>query len=404
MADVFYHTSESVTEGNPDKLCDSISDHVVDACLREDYTSHVACESACQNNWVYVFGEIKTKAKLDFKQIVKDVYKEAGYDDAEHGADYRTVDVQVKVGQQSNQIDDAVSNIAEEDTGAGDQGMMLGFACNESEEMIPLTVLYSHRLAEELTRARKSGDIPWLRPDGKTQVTFAYSVVGRIPVPQYVKQISIRTSHAPGVSNEEIKSVILEKIIKKIVPSKYLKEGITQYRINEAGDNTIGGPKASPGLTGRKIIIDTYGGWCGHGGGAFSGKDWTKVDRSGAYMARWIAKSVVAQGLAQRVLVQLSYVIGVSQPTSFFIDDFDTGIYSKSDLERIVRGNFDMRPGVIVTQLDLKRPRFAKTAAYGHFGRNDPDFTWETPKPLDLKFAKNGKKKTNGKKEDESGK
>ncbi|KAA6395231.1 MAG: Methionine adenosyltransferase [Streblomastix strix] len=398
MSFIFYVTSESVTEGHPDKLCDLISDFALDACLREDNKSHVACESICQHNWACVFGEIKTNANVDFQQVVKDVYKYVGYDDAEHGADYRTVDVQVRVGKQSNQIDNAVSNAAEEDTGAGDQGMMIGFACDECEEMIPLTVLYSHRLAEELTRARKSGDIPWLRPDGKTQVTVAYTMEGKIPIPQYIESICVSTMHAQGISNEEIESVIIEKIIKKIVPSKYLKEGITKYRINPSGAFYYGGPKADSGLTGRKIMVDTYGGWCGHGGGAFSGKDWTKVDRSGAYAARWIAKSIVAQGLAKRILIQLSYVIGVSQPTSFFIDDFDTGIYSKSDLELIVRGNFDMRPGAIAQQLELKRPRFAKTAAYGHFGRNDPDFTWETPKPLDLKFAKNGLKKDADKK------
>lgn len=261
--------------------------------------------------------------------------------------------------------------------------MMIGFACDESDEMMPLTILYSHRLAERLTEARKSGEIAWLRPDSKTQVTFAYKMEGRIPIPQYIDSICVSTQHAPDVSNDTIKETIIEKIIKKIIPEKYIKEGITKYNINPSGAFCYGGPNADAGLTGRKIIVDTYGGWCGHGGGAFSGKDWTKVDRSGAYMARWIAKSLVNAKLLKRVQIQLAYVIGKAEPVSLYIDDFGTSTRPLKEIEAIVRRNFDLRPGMIAAQLDLKRPRFAKTASYGHFGRNDPDFTWEMPKTLD---------------------
>lgn len=380
---LFYFTSESVSEGHPDKLCDLISDSVVDECLRQDSESRIACESACKGNWAAVFGEITTKAKIDFPALVKGVYKEVGYDDEEYAADYRTLKVDVHVTQQSCDIDGAVSKVAEADTGAGDQGLMFGFACNESDELVPLTLLYSHRLVEKLTELRKNGTLPWLRPDAKSQVTFAYRMDKRVPVPQFADTVCISTMHSPEVSNETIRQEVTDKVIKAVIPAHYITEK-TKIFINPSGRFCYGGPHADAGLTGRKIIVDTYGGWGGHGGGAFSGKDWTKVDRSGCYLARWIAKSLVASKIVDRCLIELSYVIGIAQPISLFIDDFGTSKIPIAELEKLVRHNFDMRPGMIASQLDLKKPRFLKTAAYGHFGRNDPSFTWEQPKKLDF--------------------
>jgi len=380
---LFYFTSESVSEGHPDKMCDLISDSVVDECLRQDPRSRIACESACKGNWACVFGEITTDAKIDFPALVKGVYKDIGYDNEEYSADYRTLDVEVRITQQSVDIDGAVSKVAEADTGAGDQGLMFGFACNETDELVPLTLLYSHRLVEKLTELRKSGVLPWLRPDSKSQVTFAYKMDKRVPVPQFVDTVCISTMHSTDVSNEVIQQEIKDKVINAVIPSYYLSEK-TKIYINPSGRFCYGGPKADAGLTGRKIIVDTYGGWGGHGGGAFSGKDWTKVDRSGSYLARWIAKSLVASKVMTRCLIELSYVIGIAQPISLYIDDFGTCKIPLEELETVVRHNFDMRPAMIAEQLDLKKPRFLKTAAYGHFGRNDPSFTWEQPKKLDF--------------------
>jgi S-adenosylmethionine synthetase len=318
---------------------------------------------------------------------VKDVYRNVGYDDASHSADYRTLEVDVKISQQSTDISEAVTQKSEDDTGAGDQGLMFGFACNESEELIPLTLLYSHRLLEKLTELRKSKVLTWLRPDSKSQVTFAYKMEKRVPVPQYVDTVCISTQHSEDVSNEEIRKEIREKCIDAVIPPNFITEK-TKVLINPSGRFCFGGPHADAGLTGRKIIVDTYGGWGGHGGGALSGKDWTKVDRSGCYLARWIAKSLVASKVVDRCLIELSYVIGVAQPVSLFIDDFGTSKIPQAELETLVRHNFDMRPGMIVKQLDLKKPRFVKTAAYGHFGRTDPCFTWEVPKQLDFSIVK----------------
>lgn len=260
---------------------------------------------------------------------------------------------------------------------------MFGFACNECEELIPLTILYSHRLVHKLTELRRSGALPWLMPDAKSQVTFAYKMEKRVPVPQYADTIVISTQHAASVSNEVIRKEVTEKVIKAVIPPQYITDKTSIY-VNPSGRFSIGGPKADSGLTGRKIIVDTYGGWGGHGGGALSGKDWTKVDRSGCYLARWIAKSLVASKVVDRCLIELSYVIGLSQPISLFIDDYGTSKIPLKELETLVRKNFDMRPGMIAAQLDLKKPRFYKTAAYGHFGRTDPSFTWEVPKKLDF--------------------
>ncbi|KAH7818513.1 Methionine adenosyltransferase 2 [Monocercomonoides exilis] len=386
-SELFYFTSESVSEGHPDKLCDLVSDAIVDECLRQDEHSRVACETACKGNWCVVFGEITSNANLNIPAIVKQVYKDVGYDDATFGADYKTLEVEVRISQQSSEIDGAVSNVAEADTGAGDQGLMFGFACNESEELVPLTLLFSHRLVEKLSQVRKSRVLPWLQPDAKSQVTFAYKMEKRVPVPQFADTIVISTQHTPDVSNEVIRQEVIDKVIKAVIPPQYLTEK-TKIYVNPSGRFTYGGPKSDAGLTGRKIIVDTYGGWGGHGGGAFSGKDWTKVDRSGSYLARWIAKSLVASKVVDRCLIELSYVIGLAQPISLFIDDFGTSKIPTKELQALVKNNFDMRPGMIATQLDLKKPRFYKTAAYGHFGRTDPSFTWEVPKMLDFTVVK----------------
>ncbi|KAK2942798.1 s-adenosylmethionine synthetase [Blattamonas nauphoetae] len=385
---LFYFTSESVTEGHPDKLADIVSDSVVDECLRQDPKSRIACETACKGNWCCVFGELTTNAKIDFEALVKDVYKQVGFDDAEHSSDYRTLQVENRLTQQSTEINDAVTNEEDEkNTGAGDQGLMFGFACNESEECVPLTLLYSHRLGEKMSELRHNGTLKWLRPDGKTQVTFAYKMEKRCPVPQFADTIVVSTQHSEDVDNDTIRQEITERVIKAVIPAKYLTEK-TKIYVNPSGRFSYGGPHADAGLTGRKIIVDTYGGWGGHGGGAFSGKDWTKVDRSGSYLARWIAKSLVKSGVVARALVELSYAIGIAEPISLFIDDFGTSKIPVDELETLVRKNFDMRPGMIAVQLDLKKPRFRKTASYGHFGRNDPDFTWETPKKMDFSVIK----------------
>jgi S-adenosylmethionine synthetase len=379
----FFFTSESVTEGHPDKLCDSLSDAILDACLEQDADSRVACESVAKANMVLIAGEITTRAKINMEQIVRDRIKEVGYDDEKKGLDYKTCDVILKVTQQSPDISQAVTKKEEEDLGAGDQGHMFGYATEETPELFPFSHLMALRLSEKLTEVRKNGTLSWLRPDGKTQITVEYKNVNGYTVPLRVQNILVSTQHDPDVTNEEIKKSIIEHVITSVVPKEYLDDN-TQYFINPSGLFVIGGPEADAGLTGRKIIVDTYGGWGAHGGGAFSGKDPSKVDRSGAYAARWIAKSLVASKLCKRVLVQISYSIGIADPLSVHVDTYGTVVEGKTDrdLYTLVVNNFNLKPGVIIKDLALKRPIYKKTAAYGHFGRNEVEFLWETPKTL----------------------
>lgn len=386
-------TSESVTEGHPDKICDNISDAVLDAILAQDPDGRVACETTCITDQIMVMGEITTKAKIDIEKIARDVVCEIGYDSPEKGFDGHTCKVQIAIDKQSPDIALGVDKSYElkegyDDSynlhGAGDQGMMFGYACDETEELMPLSISLSHKLAKQLTNVRKDGTLPYLRPDGKTQVTVEYDESG---APKRVDTIVISSQHSADVSLDQIRSDIVKYVIKPIVPENLLDDDTIIY-VNPTGRFVTGGPAGDSGLTGRKIIVDTYGGIGRHGGGCFSGKDPTKVDRSAAYAARYVAKNIVAAGLAKKCEIQIAYAIGVAHPVSVMIDTFGTGIISDDTLSEIVTETFDLRPAAIIDSLDLRRPIYRQLAAYGHMGRIDLDLPWEkTDKAVELKQA-----------------
>jgi S-adenosylmethionine synthetase len=375
-------TSESVTEGHPDKVCDQISDAVLDAVLAEDPMGRVACETAVKTGLVLVFGEITTSAYVDIDAIAREVIRDIGYNHSDHGFDGSTCGVIVAIKEQSPEISAGVTHALEnrggeggdalDETGAGDQGMMIGYASNETEELLPLPISLAHKIARRLAEARKSGEIGYLLPDGKSQVTVEYAY-GK---PVRVDTVVVSTQHLPEASNEEIERDVTELVVKQVVPAELI-DSETKFWINPSGRFEIGGPLADAGLTGRKIIVDTYGGMARHGGGAFSGKDATKVDRSAAYAARYVAKNVVAAGLADRCEIQIAYAIGKSHPVSIMVETFGSGKVSDDVIERVVAENFDLRPAAIIKHLDLRRPIYRQTAAYGHFGRNDLDLPWE---------------------------
>jgi S-adenosylmethionine synthetase len=390
----YLFTSESVTEGHPDKLCDQVSDAVLDACLREDNFSRVACETATKTGFVMVLGEITTHADINFDTLVREVVLGIGYDHTDKGFDGHTCAVQVAIAEQSHDIALGVDNAMEsksgemtdaliEKIGAGDQGMMFGYACTETPELMPAPIHYAHKLTRQLSIARKSGQLPWLRPDGKSQVTVEYEY-GK---PKRIDTVLISTQHSPDISHADISESVREYIINAVLPEELVDDNLKVY-VNPTGRFVIGGPMGDAGVTGRKIIVDTYGGMGRHGGGAFSGKDPTKVDRSGAYAARWVAKNIVAAELADRCEIQVAYAIGVAHPLSINVETFGTGKIDDEKIAKIVSDVFDLRPGAILRDLNLRRPIFQQTAAYGHFGREEADFTWErTNKVGDLRSA-----------------
>ena len=382
-------TSESVTEGHPDKVCDAISDAILDACMEKDPMSRVACETAVCTGFALVTGEITTNAYVDIQKVVRDTVKEIGYTKSEYGFDGNTCAVLVAIDEQSSDIAMGVDKALEAkegtikddlDTGAGDQGMMFGYATNETEEYMPYPIALAHKLALQLTKVRKDGTLKYLRPDGKSQVSVEYDENGK---PIRLEAVVLSTQHDEDVTQEQIHEDIKKYVFDPILPKELLDEN-TKYFINPTGRFVIGGPHGDAGLTGRKIIVDTYGGYARHGGGAYSGKDCTKVDRSAAYAARYVAKNIVAAGLADKCEIQLSYAIGVAQPTSIMVDTFGTGKVSDEKLLTAIRENFDLRPAGIIKMLDLRRPIYKQTAAYGHFGRNDLDLPWEKLDKVDV--------------------
>jgi len=377
----FLFTSESVTEGHPDKVCDQISDAILDEYLRQDPDSRVAVETMATTGFVVVAGEVTSKAKFNEKaqdELVRKVIREIGYDKPELEFDANTCEIMLRLHAQSPDISQGVTATDDKDQGAGDQGLMFGYATNETEELMPMPIILAHKLTKKLSDVRKSKELPWVRPDGKSQVSVQYED-GK---PKKIETIVLSTQHAPNVSNSEITNALIEKVIKPVCGSLWNDK--IKIHVNPTGKFEIGGPHGDTGLTGRKIIVDTYGGQGRHGGGAFSGKDPSKVDRSACYMCRYIAKNIVAAGLADKCEVQVAYAIGVAYPVSLMVNTFDTGKIPEEDIENIVRKNFDMRPSAIISQLDLKKPFYRKTAAYGHFGRNEPEFKWENTDKANL--------------------
>jgi S-adenosylmethionine synthetase len=376
-------TSESVTEGHPDKVCDQISDAVVDACLAQDPTSRVACETAAKTGFVLLLGEITTRAQINFDELARRVITEIGYDASEKGLDGNVCGVLLAIAKQSGDIAMGVNQSMEskageisqadvETIGAGDQGMMFGYACDETPALMPMPIYLAHKMARRLSEVRKDGTLPWLRPDGKTQVTVEYSY----GCPKRVDTVLVSTQHAPDISQEEIRKAVIKHVILPVLPPEMVDNKLKIF-VNPTGRFVIGGPQGDAGVTGRKIIVDSYGGMGRHGGGAFSGKDPTKVDRSAAYAARWVAKNVVAAGLAQRCEIQVAYAIGVAHPLSVNVETFGTGVIPDERIARLIDQHFDLRPGAIIRDLDLRRPIYRQVAAYGHFGRDDLDLPWE---------------------------
>ena len=376
-------SSESVTEGHPDKICDQISDAILDAIIEQDPSGRVACETTVTTGMVYIMGEITTSANVHYARIARDVIREIGYNSAEYGFDADTCAVVTSIDEQSADIAMGVDKAMEYKTGelddqieaigAGDQGIIFGYACNETPELMPAPITFAHKLVQKLTKSRKDGELSYLRPDGKSQVTVEYNEDGKI---DHIDTVLISTQHDPSVGLDQIREDLIEKIIKPTLPAELLDER-TKYLINPTGRFVIGGPHGDTGLTGRKIIVDTYGGYARHGGGAFSGKDPTKVDRSAAYAARYVAKNVVAAGLAEKCEIQLAYAIGVARPVSIMVDTFGTGIIPEDEIVRKIQENFDLRPAGIIRMLDLRRPIYRQVSAYGHFGRTDIDVPWE---------------------------
>ena len=376
-------TSESVSEGHPDKLADQISDAVLDAILKDDPHSRVAVETMVKTGMAVIAGEVRTMTYVDLEQIVRDVITGVGYDHSDMGFDGHSCAVLNAIGKQSSDIAQGVDESEDKDIGAGDQGLMFGYASNETDVLMPAPIFYAHRLVERQAQLRKNGTLPWLRPDAKSQVTLRYDQ-GK---PVAIDAIVLSTQHSPSISQADLQEAVRTEIIAPVLPEEWLHAG-TQYHINPTGNFEIGGPMGDCGLTGRKIIVDTYGGMAHHGGGAFSGKDPTKVDRSAAYAGRYVAKNIVAAGLADRCEIQVSYAIGVSEPTSISVDTFGTGKLSDDEIVALVRENFDLRPRGLIEMLDLRRPIYQQTASYGHFGREEKDFTWEkTDKVEALKKA-----------------
>lgn len=381
----YLFTSESVSEGHPDKLADQVSDSILDAILAQDPTARVAAETLANTGLIVLAGEITTTANVDYIKVARDAVKRIGYDNTDYGIDYRGCAVLVAYDKQSPDIAQGVDNANDDplDQGAGDQGLMFGYAVNETPQLMPLPIWLSHRVMERQAQLRKDGRLPWLRPDAKSQVTIQY-VDGK---PHKIDTVLVSTQHAPEMTLEAIREAVIEEIIKPTLPAELIK-GDIKYLVNPTGRFVIGGPQGDCGLTGRKIIVDTYGGAAPHGGGAFSGKDPSKVDRSAAYAGRYVAKNIVAAGLADKCLVQVSYAIGVAQPTSIMVETYGTGKIADEKLTQLVREHFDLRPKGIVKMLDLLRPIYSKTAAYGHFGRDEPEFTWEaTDKAAELRAA-----------------